>query len=335
MSLSPQARWQAYKATLPTFTRRQWIGILLASGFVVIGFLLVVFPFLIPLGELNSPEGFADSNGHFVEVNDQKIYYIHQSGDRDPVILIHGFHGSSVTWRDSFPEWVGYDLYALDLTGFGLSQKGFDLALSHRDYATLIVDWMAALNIPKAHLVGYDMGGNIAVHVAQRYPEQVQSLTLVSAALIYDPSAQVPSPLVDNAIVQRWGKIFMRWILPASVEINLFSAAYDDSIVDEALIRDYQRTFETHDWDVSLLAMARNNHNNYLPQPLQTLDLPTLVIWGNEDRWITPSVGEKIAEDIPNAEFMVLGNAGHLPVHEVPKVFAVALDEFWQSHTIE
>jgi pimeloyl-ACP methyl ester carboxylesterase len=106
--------------------------------------------------------------------------FVQESGPTDgpAVVLVHGFGGSTFNWRYTLPALAeaGYRAVALDLMGFGLSDKSFDQDDSHAAQADFVADVMTALDIQRATLVGHSMGGNVIAHFALKYPERVEGL---------------------------------------------------------------------------------------------------------------------------------------------------------------
>lgn len=333
---SPQARWWAFRAKLPRLSRLQQAALIIGSLLAFLSFALFILPYLLPLsGEIIPPQNLADPNGLFIDLDGEELYYL-SAGERnagEAVLLLHGFGGSSVDWRETLNSLsaAGYQAYAVDLLGLGLSEKSLDHDLSHPAQAARLFAFLDAHQITAAHIVGHDMGGNIALHMAQSQPERVQSLVLVAPALQYSATASLPTKLLELGFIQRWGRVLIRWILPASSEINLYSAANLDEAITPQLIADYGRAYQTPNWDLAIMALARDVNHNALPAPLETLSTPVLLIWGAADRWIAPAEGEKLAEQIPNARLILLEEVGHLPMHESPQAFNAALLDFWRE----
>lgn len=327
--MTPQERWQAFTARLPHVRWWQKALVILA----LLALLLIIVPFVLPLGgpEAVPAQSLADPNGAFIRLEDGEIYLIHQAGAGDPVLLIHGFGGSVVDWQALLPHLHGYDVYAVDLLGAGLSEKSLLSDMSHPAQAERLIMLLDKLGLDSAHVVGHDMGGNIAVHLAQSHPERLKSLTLMSASLQYVSSAGLPAAALDFPVTQRWARVLVRWVLPASVEINLQSAMEQDTLITPELIADYGRAYRTPNWDLAILALARDNPQSALTQPLQDLRLPTLILWGEADGWISPATAEQLARDMPHAERLMLPDVGHLPALEAPEAVANGLIEFWDS----
>lgn len=330
--MTPQERWWAFRAKLPSLTRWQKIGAGLGTVIMLILFTVFVLPFLLPLqGETTAAVHFADANGQFINLNDLSIYYVHDPAPGEAVILVHGFGGATVTWRDIMPglQTVGYDVYALDLPGSGLSAKGLEIDMSHPAAVEIIHQFMAQQGLEQAHLVGHSMGANVILYFAQTYPEQVLSLTLVDASVQTVTTAAISPTVIDLPFVQRWGRVILRWMIPDTIAIQLKSATEQDEVVDQAMLDDYKRVLKTDQWELAYLALARDSYRNALPQPLENLITPTLIIWGEEDSWIAPDNGTWLAEDIPGAELILMEGVGHLPMHEAPAEFNHLLIEFW------
>jgi len=324
--MTPQQRWWALRARLPRISR--WQGGVF--GALVLFFGVVVLPYLLPLGGL--PEtpapNLADPNGAFVTINGVDVYFT-QRGTGEAVLFVHGFWGSSVDWRGVMAQTATYNTYAIDLPGLGLSQKGLEQDLSHPAQADLLAAFMESQGIPSAHIVGHDMGGNIAVHLAQRHPMRVKTLTLVAPALQYEPTPAIPDWALRMGFAQRWARILLRGMMPEAARINLYSAAAQEGFITPSIIKDYQRPYHTADWDLAFIALGRDSHHSALAAPLEEMNLPVLILWGAADSWVPPSDAEKLAEAFPNARSLLFPQVGHLPMHEAPAAFTAALLAFW------
>lgn len=333
--LTPQQHWQRFRARLPALSRWQRWSLGLAIGLGLALFIVIILPFMLPLGGFD-PQPLSqlqDPNGHFIQINGLEVYYLYEAGPPDAatVLLIHGFGGSSGDWQALLELAEGYHVYAVDLVGMGLSQKGLDLDMRQQSQADTLAAFLQAQGIRQVHLVGHDMGANIAVHLAQRHPQYVQSLTLISASMLYEPTAPLPNWVFQTPFLQRWAQILTRAIMPETTEINLRSAAEKEAFITPALIAQQQRVYFTPDWDLALLALARDASQSYLAQPLQTLTPPTLIVWGDLDTWIAPATAAQLDADIPQSEVVMLSGVGHLPMLEAPLALWAALDRFWPT----
>ncbi|PJF43228.1 MAG: hypothetical protein CUN55_09160 [Phototrophicales bacterium] len=335
LGLSPQQRWRNLQAKyIPTLTKRQQKLFVALSVILVLAFVLFVLPFLLPLAgpKPQSPQSLADDNGAFIEVEDTTIYYQHAKGNGPVVLLIHGQAGSTLTWRETLPSLhsAGYDVYALDLPGLGLSEKGLHINYSHGALAETVARFMEVMDISKAHIVAHAFSSNIAVILAQRYPTYVRSLVLVAPTIITTPTTQIPSTLLEMPFLERWIRVLIRWVLPEAVGEQLRSATKNDDVVDDELIADYSRVMKTEGWEFTALGMIRDSHLNAIDAPLETLNIPAAVVWGTQDGWAPPTDGYWIVEAL-SAEYYPLEGIGHLPMHEAVADFNAILMAFFDN----
>lgn len=300
---------------------------------------LVLLPFALPLGgPALDPAELADDDGLFVTVEGETLYTVHAPADGPAIVLVHGFGGSTVTWRETLPALAaaGYDAYALDLRGFGLSDKGLGADYHPSAQARRILAWMDTVGLQRAILVGHSMGGNVTAYAALMAPERVSALVLVDAAILSQGQAWgVPGPLIDGLIdvpfLRRWAQIALRRAAPDLLADLLRDAAYRDEALTPGLLSGYERALRTPGWELALLGMLRDRDRG--AAPVRELQMPTLIVWGAEDRWVLPSEGERLETLIPDAQRVDIAGAGHLPMHEAPEAFQDALLGFLERVT--
>lgn len=321
-------RWRAQH---PRWGRAPGWRFWLSTVVLLVVFALVVLPYLLPLsGETVPPETLIDPDGFFTTLDDGTLYAVHAPGDGLAVLLLHGFGGATVTWRETIPALAeaGCDVYALDMLGFGLSDKVFDADYSHAAQARRVLEWMDATGLERAALVGHSMGGDVAARIALSAPERVSHLVLVSAAVEGQGhhQYQVPGFVLDVPFLRRWARVGLRQAVPMYLDDILRDSVEDDSAVTPELIADYRRVLRTPDWDLALLGMLRAADED--PAPVAELNAPTLIVWGTADNIVPPEQGVWLEQTIPGAERETLDGAGHLLMHEQPEAFQAALLNF-------
>ena len=330
--LSPQQRWHQFRDNhVPQLSRRQKWRYAALSIIVLLIFIVMILPFLLPLsGETIDPQELIDANGDFMTLSNTSIYYQHIPTNGETVILVHGQAGSTKTWRSTLPALAeaGYNVYAIDLPGYGLSEKGLAVDFSHEFAAGLILDFMDAHDVEAAHLVAHAFGANIAVYVAQEAPERVLSLALAAPTFFDYPPPQVPESMLNTFFIKRWLQVSIRWILPVAVEEQLRSAVKFDEVVTDDLISDYSRLTQTEDWELTVIGVLRDSHRNQLPLGLEATDQRIMLFWGTEDGWATPDAAEGMLEKFPHAALTSFEGVGHMPMHEVAADFNDALINF-------
>jgi pimeloyl-ACP methyl ester carboxylesterase len=178
-------------------------------------------------------------------------------------------------------------------------------------------------------LAGNSMGGGIVTNFALRYPDRVRGIVLVDPA-IYGGAPSGVSALVGLPGIQRWRQQLVRFLLGNSDRnaSMLKSAWFDSSKLTPDVLSGYRRALQTPDWDLGLLALMRDGASNNLGPRLKDLNVPTLIVWGEHDTWISPTNAPKLNQDIAGSKLAIIQNAGHVPHEEQPAEFNGLLIDF-------
>ncbi len=307
---------------------------------LVVGVILVAAlgPFLVPVPPLEGtvpPEQLADPDSRFVEVNGIAVHY-KMAGEGEPVlILLHGFGASTFSWREVMgPLAEEGTVIAFDRPGFGLTGRPMPGEWEGRSpyapesQADLTVGLMDALGIGRAILVGNSAGGTVALLTALTYPERVEGLVLVDAAVYAGGGA--PGwlrPLLNTPQMRHLGPLLARRIQDWGIEFAR-SAWHDPSRITPAAWEGYTRPLRAQNWDRALWEVTRASRPLKLPERLGGVTVPVLVITGDDDRIVPTGQSVRLAEELPQAELAVLPDCGHVPQEECPEAFLQALGAF-------
>lgn len=253
------------------------------------------------------------------------------------VVLVHGFGGSTWSWRATAPALAaaGFRVVMLDLVGFGLTPRAWRLSTTHEAQAERVLGVMDALGIDRATLVGHSMGGSVVAWLAARHPSRLDGVVLVDAAA--GPAAggggSPLGALLELPNIRRIGQLALRLILTdEQLAAALRSAYADPSRLTTATLAGYTAPLRVADWDLGLLAVVRDGGANALDRPIgEVLRMPTLVVWGREDPWIPLASGEALRAALPAAAWAVIDDAGHLPMEEQPAAFNTVLLEWLEA----
>ncbi|MFZ9277950.1 MAG: alpha/beta fold hydrolase [Candidatus Limnocylindrus sp.] len=265
-----------------------------------------------------------------------------QAGDpNDPaLLLIHGFGGSTFGYRDVMGPLAarGWHVIAIDLPGFGLSEKSWERDYSHKAQATFALAALDQLNVDRAVLLGHSMGGNVISWILALAPERVAGLAYIDAAVAQPKSGVSSSPSTAEALlgvppIRRLARIVIRSAFTPATFGELLSSAFAvTSAVTPTLVTGYAASAQLRDWDLALLGIIRDSAKNSLPDSLANLTAaagkpPTLILWGEADSWVPLRSGEVLRADLPAAEWVVLPGIGHVPFEEdVPTFIGVVGD---------
>jgi len=268
------------------------------------------------------------AKGKFVTVGDKRVHFI-EKGNGKPIILIHGFLYHTVMWKQNIDALAKkHKVYAIDLWGWGYSERLKENEYSFERYGKQIVGFMDALNIKKATLVGQSMGGVISVYVAAHNPERVDRLILVDPAVIPYPMTTVGKiyqlPFVGE---------FMNAIPGDALAINNIRTIwfYDKNKADDEYCKEVLQPFCIKGSYSSMMFILRN----VLKEPyvereanlLAKMAIPILIIHGREDKGVPLDRSQKLNDLWKGSKLVVFDKAGHTPHEEYPEKFnKLALD---------
>ena len=238
---------------------------------------------------------------------------ITRSGSGQAMLLLHGAGGSAnlEELRENLAE--DYEVILPDHPGFGLSQQSNYLN-SVSDLSFYYLDFIKELNLKDIHLVGHSMGGWIAAEVAVRSTANITSLTLISSAGIHVKGVTK-------------GDIFL-WS-PEELVRNLY--------VNQDIISD-MLSYEASSEEIEIMVRNRVAAARYAWHPrfynpdlakwLHRIDIPTLILWGGQDKIFPAEYATAFKELIPHAQMEILNQCGHVPHMDRPDEFYPRLKSF-------
>ena len=242
-----------------------------------------------------------------------------------PILFLHGFGASLQTW-DSWAQALSedYRVISVDLPGFGLTGEDPSGIYTDQRSVEVLEAFLKELNIPKVVLVGNSMGGKLAWQFTARYPNQVSKLVLISPDGYASPGIQYGKKPDVPAIADLYRYFFSKTFLV----MNLKPAYADPNTLNDALVNRY--------YDLMLApgvrgAILGRMQQTVLQDPvpsLSSIQVPTLLIWGEKDAFIPISNSNDYLKVMPNAKRVSLPNIGHLPQEEQPSIGLAALKEF-------
>lgn len=262
-----------------------------------------------------------------VSVNAHSLRVV-DTGSGAAVILVHGLGASMYTWRFAIPALLeaGYRVIAFDNLGFGYSDKPAH-GYANADYVALLVGLMDTLHVSQAVLVGHSMGGAIVAETAVAHPDRVAGLVLVDAA-----GFGVRWPFMLR--VARWplvGALADRFRSRRSTASILRRSYADPSRITEQDIDQYYAPMREPGAGRALRGVLREYRFDALQSRIDSVVVPTLVIWGGADFVIPASVGQAVVAKLQRGAFVLIPDAGHLPPEEAPAAFNGSLIAFLRN----
>ena len=252
---------------------------------------------------------------------------VDRQGEGPLVIFMHGVGGNRTNWHDQLPTVAeaGYTAMSWDARGYGLSDD-YEGPLFYTDYAHDLARVLDHYGAETAHVVGLSMGGRIAQEFYQLYPERVGTLVLCdtsSSDIEQSPEARA-----------RFVELRVKPLLEGKTPAEMAPPVAETLIGPRSSKESFQRLVD------SMAALHKESYIKTITasgeQPatldIGTIAVPTLLVFGEDDRLTPPSHGELMLGRIPNAELVVVETAGHLVNIEQPGPFNSALLEFLGRH---
>ena len=230
---------------------------------------------------------------------------------RPPVVLIHGAGGNFLHWPPEVRRLPGQRIFSPDLPGHGKSAGVGRQSIE--DYVQCILDFLDALRIHKAIIVGHSMGAAIALTLALNYPRRMLALGLVGAGA----KLKVSPDLLQNSS----SEATLSFALQAIADMA-FSPGIEPHLKQLAM----QRMAATRSTVLHGDFLACNQFD--VMEKVGKIRTPTLVVCGADDRMTPPRYSEYLAANIKNAHQVIIPDAGHMVMIEKPAAVASALSSF-------
>jgi pimeloyl-ACP methyl ester carboxylesterase len=316
-------------------------------GFLVGVILLVLAgPFLVPVKPLEGlvpPEDLADPDSEFIEVDGLKFHYKSAGAGKPAMILLHGFSSSTFTWRSvlgplaKLGTVVAYDRPSSGLTerplpGHPRMEGGARWTgvnpYSAQAQAAQVVEFMDKLGVDKAVLIGNSAGGTVAMNAALTYPDRVQALVLVDAAIYTGGGTPAwARPLFSTPQLERIGPLSGRFLASSGGRL-LGTAWHDPSKLTPDVVEGYRKATMAVDWDKGLWELTKASGGLSLGNRVAEVTQPVLVITGDDDRIVPTKDSIRLAGELPNAQLVVIPECGHTPQEECPGPWLEAVTRF-------
>jgi abhydrolase domain-containing protein 6 len=242
-----------------------------------------------------------------------------ESGSGEPLVLLHGMAADKDHWTRVAPYLTPrFRVIAVDLPGFGESDKPMDRHYTGRDQVGYLHEIVGALGLTSFHLGGNSMGGMIAARYAAAYPGEVKSLWLLAPAGVgTEPAGELAKlkpgehvPLLARSLPELEQTLLLvtskHPYIPGAVKGVLADRAAADYPLHMKIF--YEINAE---WAASPL-----------DKTVAGLQTPTRIVWGEEDRLLPVANAEQLHALMPSSSVLQLPGIGHLPMIEAPQVVA-------------
>lgn len=259
--------------------------------------------------------------------------YYEEQGDGPPLLLLHGLGESIFTWREILPALAArHRVIALDLKGFGNSDKPDDGAYSADDQAALVARFIIERGLENLTVVGHSFGGTVALRTALadgiQGTARIKRIAVISAPALPQTTSReldlVMTPLVPDTVAVV--------LPPESTARFLLREAMGGRTPSDTIVKGYATPYRDLDATKAFLATARSIINERdtaaITKRYKAIRKPVLVVWCRKDPIVPLRSGRRLAAALPDARLAILDGCHHLPQHERPERLLKALAPF-------
>lgn len=257
--------------------------------------------------------------GKVIHLDGYRLHYI-EEGRGKPLLLVHGLGSYHYTWRHNIKALAAhYHVFAVDLKGFGYSDKPKGPGYSIDHHAQSVRDFMDALGLQKAHYLGSSMGGEIGMRLCLESPRLIDKLILVGSSGYRDwlPLSirilcRLPYKYIVRPFIKR--KYLTKQVLKQFVQ----AAFYNPSAISDEELEQYLIPMNMEDFDLCFLALLREFDFGKKKKDYHRILHETLILAGEKDVVITHKDSLQLARDLKNSTMITIPKTGHFMHEERP-----------------
>ena len=255
----------------------------------------------------------APKPGEMIRLEDAAIHYVDR-GQGQPLVLIHGLGGRIYNFRYNIPVLSEHlRVVALDLKGFGYSERPAAGDYSLTAQARLVGELMDRLGIARAAVLGHSMGAAVALRLAATCPEKVDRLILVGSA---PPNGMVPRFAASLPLrpLLRLGAALVLHQTRVRERV-LRQGFYDPAFLSPEMLEEFRRSVRIRG-STNAIASLLSDAARDEPLDLSRVSQPVLLLWGEGDRWADLRLARWLADELPDARLQVIDRARHMVLEE-------------------
>lgn len=263
-------------------------------------------------------------NSYTIEIDHTRIP-VYEQGTGEAVLLLHGYMGSHLTWRNQFDQLAQrYRTIAVDWLGWGDAEKNPELDYSYEVELERLRQLITKLGLRPLHLVGHDYGGLLALGYAQQHPEDLLDVTILNnkAHRTFKP-VYVSIFKLMNLLgrVPGWKGVY-RALPLKSVHRLMTRRERKRGVMSPAVVEHYcgwMKTTAGSEYLGKFMSDYRVGSKNKLAEGLSRMTTETLVLWGAKDRFLSVRIPLEMQRLIPHCELHLYKDVGHFVPEEAPE----------------
>ena len=246
----------------------------------------------------------------YAQVGPYRIHYL-VGGEGPPLLLLHGHPSQALEWAPILPQLTrAHRVIAIDLLGYGNSDAP-DIDYSVATQTDMVAQLLDVLGISRTDVLGFSMGGWVALKLAADHPERVRRLVLVDNA-----GLKFSTPITAESYVPR-----------TIAEFRELEKVQSNRRLPDFVARDVMRILQEKAWVFRRVGTSALTFRDALDGKLKNVRMPVLLIWGKADRLIPYEVALRLQRELPQAKLIGLEGCSHLVFWEcreqaLPEVLA-------------
>jgi pimeloyl-ACP methyl ester carboxylesterase len=250
--------------------------------------------------------------------------YVQQGEGNSPILLLHGFDSSLFEFRRLLPKLSNnYQTWAIDLLGFGFTQRHSNLIFNPLAIKThLYYFWKTLITRPMI-LVGVSMGGATAIDFTLTYPEVVKKLVLIDSAGLANPplTSKLMFPPLDRLATSFLSNLKVRQKISESAYYDKNFASLDAQICAALHLK-------CDNWSKALISFTKSGGYGNFQDQLAKINQETLILWGENDQILGTKAAKTFKQILPNNQLIWIKNCGHVPHLEQSEITAQEIIKF-------
>ena len=284
--------------------------------------------FDIPKNEIIAKH--ANGTSEFIKLEDGSLIHIRDEGNKNgkTIVMVHGFNGSLFNYEPLIPHLNDrYRILSLDLPAHGLTGAVKSDFYSHEGFEDVIKEVVKIQGIDEFYLIGHSMGGMVAWRYSLNNMKQIKGLIIIGSPFIgsekeYNDFQSVNAPpaafkLLDTALFRE----MLGYVTPRLlVKEGISQTVYDQSIVTDDLVDQFHDIILMEGTREAIGELVMNHEDNFIADPniLRKINIPTLILHGEEDNLVDIRFVSHFVEQIPDVKLISYPKVGHMPPMEIP-----------------
>ena len=284
--------------------------------------------FDIPKNEIVSK--YAKGASEFIELDDGSLIHIRDEGNKDGkiIVMVHGFNGSLFNYEPLIPYLSEkYRILSLDLPAHGLTGAVKSDIYSHEAFENVIKEVVKIQGVDEFYLIGHSMGGMIAWRYVLNNIKQIKGLVIIGSPFVgseieYNDFQSVNAPpaafkLLDTALFRE----MLSYVTPRLlVKEGISQTVFDQSIVTHDLVDQFHDIILMGGTREAIGKLIISHEDNFIADPtiLRKINIPTLILHGEEDNLVDIRFVSHFVEQIPDVKLISYPRVGHMLPMEIP-----------------